>query len=59
MNRYILLKEINMKTELTKVKEFDKPQQLHDYLAGFSGGVVEQLGDEIDRIEENIKVKRT
>lgn len=57
VNRYILLKEINMRTELSKVQQLKKPRELHEYLSSFSGGVVEQLGDEIDRIEENVKVR--
>lgn len=45
-----------MGQELKKIKQFESPQHLNDYLATFGGGIVEQVGDEIDRIEENIKV---
>ena len=53
--RYITLKELDMHNELGTIKGFESARQLEAYLVQFSGGVVEQLGDEIDRIEDNIK----
>ncbi|KAI3642497.1 hypothetical protein MP228_008593 [Amoeboaphelidium protococcarum] len=53
--RYIMNNEIDLNSELQKVKSFDKAEQLESYLTQFGGNVIEHLGDEIDRIEENIK----
>lgn len=53
--RHLRLKEVDLAWELTQIKKFKQPQELQAYLTSFGAGVVEQLADEIDRLEDNIK----
>jgi zinc transporter 9 len=53
--QYLREKDINMEKELQKIKTFESGRQLHEHYVQFGGGIIEQLGDEIDRIEDNIR----
>lgn len=48
------LQRIDTAQELYKVQTFQSPLEFEQYLVKFGGGIVDQLGDEIDRIEDNI-----
>jgi hypothetical protein len=47
---------INLQEDLARIKAFESERELQDYLASFGANIVLQLGDEIDRLEEDIKV---
>lgn len=55
MRRYMKVKNMKIEDEWSRVKNMKNSEEYKKYLTGFGGGVVEQLGDEIDRIEDNIK----
>ncbi len=53
--RYIESQDVQLDQELVEIKKLQTPQELEAYLSRFGTNVVTQLGDEIDRIEEDIK----
>ena len=52
--RYMQYNDIDLDHELKYLQSLKHPGELNDYLTKFGGGIVDQLGDEIDRIEQNI-----
>lgn len=53
--KYLKLKEVDLEKELVRLKKIERASELQIYLTRYGAGVVEQLADEIDRIEDNIK----
>lgn len=47
--------QVVARKDLQSIQQMKSPEELDAYLIKFGSGVVEHLGDEIDRIEENIK----
>ena len=54
VQRYMTLQRLDPARELQAIQSFKSAAELEQYLVRFGGGLVDQLGDEIDRIEDNI-----
>ena len=54
VQRYMTLQRLDPGRELQAIQSFKSAAELEQYLVRFGGGLVDQLGDEIDRIVDNI-----